>query len=317
MVREGSRYRGRRHTDLPCTVRPIGANRLTPGLTYCIQMADQRFVTERTALLGRTELNESEQKTVSDIEIFGCTVIHVKSTASGPSWSYTIGAFDTCGKPEIVAVGLQQETAHFLLNEAVEQLRNGVDLSTGRHRELVGEVECEFRPVDLKWTAHLLGWANWYYGNTPYPALQAVYPDLENRFPEDAGFDARFQQPLLQPDSVFTNVEQDFWASADPASSLSNWKFPDPPHTRVFLSAAVHSGAELVTYVSHDIEDGAWQFLGDGMSGGEPPVISCFHHPVDKDRSLEELADLPLGWWAERAEPGQPWRRHQEERESD
>ena len=276
-------------------------------------MADQRFATERTALFRRTALNEREQKTVSDIEMFGCTVIHVESTTAGPSWSYTIGVFDTCGKPEIVAVGLKQETAHFLLNEAVGRLRSGVDLSSGRHREIVGEVECEFRPVDPKWMEHLMGWANWYYVNAPYPALQAVYPDLENRFPEDAGFDETFQQPLLQPNRLFTNVEQDFWASTDPTSSLFNWKFPDPPHTRVFLSAAVHSGAELVTYVSHDIEDGAWQFLGDSMSGGQPPVISCFHHPIDKDRSLEELVDLPLGWWAERPAPSQPWTRHKDE----
>jgi len=76
---------------------------------------------------------------------------------------------------------------------------------------------------------------------------------------------------------------------------------------------ARNSGAELVTYVSHDIEDGAWQFLGDSMSGGQPPVISCFHHPIDKDRSLEELVDLPLGWWAERPAPSQPWTRHKDE----
>jgi hypothetical protein len=55
-------------------------------------MVDQRFATERTSFLRRTELNERELKTVSDIEIFGCTVIHVESTTSGPSWSYTIGA---------------------------------------------------------------------------------------------------------------------------------------------------------------------------------------------------------------------------------
>lgn len=278
-------------------------------------MADKCFGTERTKALRASVLDERDEKTVSDIEIFGCTVIHVKPTGSGLGWSYTIGVFDSCGKPEVVAVGLRQETAHFLLNEAAERLRNGVDLSNGRHREMIGEVECEFRPVDPKWTGHLMGCANWYYGAVPYPVLQAVYPDLENRFPEDADFDDTFQQPLLQPGQPFRSVEQEFWTSADPESALFDWKFPDPPHTRVFLSAAVHSGAESITYVSHDIEDGAWQFLGDSMSGDRPPVISCFHHPVDKDRSLAELADLPLGWWAERIAPGQPWMRHKDDSE--
>ncbi len=276
-------------------------------------MAGQAFTTERTTMLRGAELTEREQRTVSDIEIFGCAVIHVQASSEGPGWSYTIGVHDTCGKPEIVVVGLPQETAHYLLNEAVERMRNGLDLSRGRHLELVGDVECEFRPVDPKWTQHIMGWANWYYGEETYPAMQAAYPDLENRFPEDEGFDDRFQQPCLQPDAHFTNIERDFWTSADPTSSLANWKFSDPPHTGVFLSLAVHSGSEPVTYVSHDLEDGAWQFLGDSMAGDQPPVLSCFHHPVDNDRSLEELVDLPLGWWAERNAPGEPWIRHKDE----
>jgi hypothetical protein len=78
---------------------------------------------------------------------------------------------------------------------------------------------------------------------------------------------------------------------------------------RVFLSQAVHSGTEPVTYVSHDAEDGPWQFLGDSMSDGGGPVISCFHHPIDHDPSLAELADLPLGWYAERGRVGEPWTR--------
>ena len=36
---------------------------------------------------------------------------------------------------------------------------------------------------------------------------------------------------------------------------------------------------------------------------------------VETDPSLRELADLPLGWWAKRAGPGEPWIRHQGEPE--
>lgn len=282
-------------------------------LAYSEEMPEPDYSTEKTRKLRRDSSDTSEEKTIADIETFGCTVIHVKPSISGPGWSYTIGTHDTSGKPEVIAIGLRQETAHFLLNEAAERLRNGIDLSSGRHRELVGEVDCEFRAVDPRWVAHLMEWANWYYGDSQYPVLQAVYPDLENRFPEDPGFDLAFVQPQLQPNRSFTNIEEDFWASADPASSLFNWKFDDPPHTLVFLSASVRAGDEPITYVSHDIEDGAWQFLGDGMSGGNPPVISCLHHALDMDRGLEELADLPLGWWAERAALGQPWIRIKDE----
>jgi len=37
-----------------------------------------------------------------------------------------------------------------------------------------------------------MGWATWYNGNADFPVLQAVYPDLENRFPEDEGFTEYF-----------------------------------------------------------------------------------------------------------------------------
>ncbi len=70
-----------------------------------------------------------------------------------------------------------------------------------------------------------------------------------------------------------------------------------------------------MTYVSHDVEDGAWQFLGDSMAREELPLMSCFHHLIDNAPSLVELADLPLGWWAERAKPGEPWHRHQHDPE--
>ena len=217
---------------------------------------------------------------------------------------------DTCGKPEVITVGLKEKAAHFLLNEAANRLRSGANLTEGRHRELLEGVECEFRPVDPKWVKQLMGWAIWYYDSAQFPVLQAVYPDLQNRFPQDPDFDEYFKQPLLQPGSAFTRVESDFWALTDVSSSLFDWRFPDPPHTRVFLSQAVHSGVEAVTYVSRDFEDGAWQFLGDSMSGDAEPVISCFHHPIDADPGLKELADLPRGWYAERAKAGEPWIRH-------
>jgi len=271
----------------------------------------RRFETKRTRRFRASRLSKTDERTIAHIEEFGCSVVSVKRSGAGPGWSYTIGIYDTCGKPELVTVGLQDKTAHFLLNEAGKRLRSGVSLEKGRHRELVGEVECEFRPVDQKWIEQVMNWAIWYYDGPHFPVLQAVYPDLENRFPEDPGFDRAFEQPLMQPGAASTNVEKDFWASTDPNSSLFDWKFSDPPHTRVFLSEAVHSGVEPITYVSHDAEDGAWQFLGDSMAGEGKPVISCFHHPVDNDPSLQDLADLPLGWYAVRTKRGEPWSRRQ------
>jgi len=256
----------------------------------------------------QSELAETFLTTLNHIEKFGSSVLGIQGTSSN-RYSFTVGVFDTCCKPELITVGLTEKTAQIALNTAVKLLRSGVDLTQGKYRDIVGEVECKFAPVDQKWFHHAMGRADWYYGGEQVPVLQLIYPDLENRFQDEEGFQEYFRQPMLMSGIVEGEREHDFWAFNDPASSISRWKFPDDPHTHSYLSKTVHEKEEPVTYVSHDAEDGAWQFLGDKMSDGGGPVVSCFHHPIDDDPSLEELADLPRGWYATRESPGAPWER--------
>jgi hypothetical protein len=145
---------------------------------------ETEFQTARTRKFRADSLCEEDKRTISQIEEFGCSVVNVKADKYGFGWSYTVGVFDTSGKPEIITVGLSPKTAHVALNEATKLQRAGVDITTGRHHDLIGEVDCEFRPVDRKWVEHLMGWALWYYDQGDFPVVQAVYPDLHNRFPE-------------------------------------------------------------------------------------------------------------------------------------
>ena len=177
---------------------------------------NRNFETARTRSFRAQSLGPEDERTISHIEEFGCSVVSVASNDHGLGWSYTIGVFDTAAKPELITVGLPPDTAHFALNEAAKLLAAGVDLTRGRHRDLVGNVECEFRPVDPKLVSHLMNWAVWYYDGPEFPVLQAVYPDLENRFPEDEGLDAAFEQPLMQPAAPMKRAELDFWASNRP-----------------------------------------------------------------------------------------------------
>ena len=112
---------------------------------------NKNFETARTRRLRESVLGTEDERTVGNIEEFGCSVVNVSSTNHGLGWSYTIGIFDTCGKPEIITVGLPPETAHFALNEAANLMRASADLTKGRHLDIVGRVEREFRPVDQKW----------------------------------------------------------------------------------------------------------------------------------------------------------------------
>lgn len=189
-------------------------------------------------------------------------------------------------------------------------MRAGIDLTKERQRGLIANVDCEFRIVAPKWVERLMNFANWYNDGADYPALQLIYPDLQNRFQWEKGFESRFVQPLLQPGTPCTPVDQQFWDSVgSDKDRFPNWKFSDKPHTKVFISKAILENKEWITYVTHDLSDGAWQILGEtGIETGGPE-LACLHAMVEKDPTLVDLADLPLGWYAERSAPAEPWER--------
>jgi hypothetical protein len=265
-------------------------------------------------------MEDDEKKLIDDIEKHGCHIIQVRAEDGFPGWSYTVGLTDLLGCPEIIVIGLKNEVAHWLLNECSRRLQAGVKVENGsRVEELLVTVECEFRSVERKWLKQTMGYAVWFYGGDDFEVLQCVYPDHVNRFPSEADFDSewRARQPLLFAHALSSTVEAEFWAANDPQSSLHNWKFVDPPHTGVYTTKRVMSGDDPITRVFHDVEDGAWQFHGPPESKAEDLAYVCFHHIVDKDLSITELADLPVGWSAWRDDVSGPWQRAEATAEND
>ena len=158
------------------------------------------------------------------------------------SASHTRRAYTkTTGKPEFIQVGLKYETAHFALNEAAERSRAGLLKVNHREADIIGNVNCIFRPVEERWTQRLMYRAQWFYEEQPFPALQCIYPDLENRFPWEQGFDAswRQRQALLFAGVEWTDAEWDLWIANDRTTTLGSWKWPDPPHTMACVRSAV------------------------------------------------------------------------------
>ena len=279
--------------------------------------SSKNFATERTRYLRTTELSKTDEWALGQIEEHGSALLSVASNCKDDfGWTYSLGIYDTCGQPELITIGLPFEAAKSCLNEAASRMRAGVDVTKQRQKGLIANVDCELRIVSSGWVKRLMNFSNWYNGNTDYPVLQVIYPDLQNRFPWDVGFENRFIQPLLQRDTPTTPVDQQFWDSIRKNEErFPDWKFPDKPHTKAFISKAVLEGKEWISYVTHDRSDGAWQILGEtGIEGGGPE-LACLHHMVDKDPTLAELADLPKGWYAERTEPAEPWERFENEPE--
>ena len=204
-------------------------------------------------------LKADEKKLVDDVEKYGCHIIHVREEGDLPGWSYTIGLYDTFHQPEIVTVGLKTDTAQYLLNEIAHRLKEGLQIQEGlRQRELLENVECEFRKVDERPELRaVVGYASWFYEADAFPVFQCIYPDLENRFPWEDSFDVswRTRQALLFSAASTTVLEKDFWAFHDPESSLYDWKFSEPPHTGVYTTNRIKDGEEPIVYVSHDSDD--------------------------------------------------------------
>lgn len=88
------------------------------------------------------------------------------------------------------------------------------------------------------------------------------------------------------------------------------WPFLDPPNTAVITNVRILDGLDWVQFVTHDEEDGAWQFhpLGDQATVKEA-AVSSLQRILAIEPRIEELADLPLGWHAWRHDEDAPWTR--------
>jgi hypothetical protein len=92
------------------------------------------------------------------------------------------------------------------------------------------------------------------------------------------------------------------------------WPFADPPNVAVFTSTKILSGDERISFVSHDEDDGAWQFHSSRGPAPETEVaVVSLRSIVDADPTIASLADLPLGWCAWRDSMGAPWNRKKNE----
>ncbi|OAQ38180.1 hypothetical protein A5893_15390 [Pedobacter psychrophilus] len=85
--------------------------------------------------------------------------------------------------------------------------------------------------------------------------------------------------------------------------------FTDPPNTAVFTTKFVIFDNKDITHVTHEIEDGAWQFFSDDEFEHFEDVakIVGLQEIIKRDNSILELADLPLGYLATRKNKDEKW----------
>jgi hypothetical protein len=90
-----------------------------------------------------------------------------------------------------------------------------------------------------------------------------------------------------------------------------NYSDPLNPDGLVLTSHKVMDEAWPILLVTHDAEDGAWQFV-NGWGDTENPDDAMFihvEHVIERDPSVMSLVDLPLGWRAWRQTIDDDWNR--------
>jgi hypothetical protein len=85
------------------------------------------------------------------------------------------------------------------------------------------------------------------------------------------------------------------------------WPFADPPDTDVITLHRILSGGTPLVLVTHDADDGCWQFLdGEHLFESDAAIVSL-GEMLQFDPSIIDLATLPTGWHAHRLSPDAPW----------
>lgn len=89
---------------------------------------------------------------------------------------------------------------------------------------------------------------------------------------------------------------------------LSEWPFQEATNTATFTTTHVIREGHPILSVYHD-HDGDWQFLCGAPTDVADAMLVCLGCTFERDRSIGELADLPIGWQAWRESADAPWQR--------
>lgn len=87
------------------------------------------------------------------------------------------------------------------------------------------------------------------------------------------------------------------------------YKFSDAKNTAVITTKDIIHKKKDILIVTHDSEDGMWQFLdGSDVTEDDAAVVSLYEM-TGIDGSINELYDLPFGWRAFRNNKSEKWTR--------
>lgn len=86
----------------------------------------------------------------------------------------------------------------------------------------------------------------------------------------------------------------------------------DVKNVMVMTTKSIVKNKLPIVYVSHDEEDGMWQFHDGSDVESEDALLVSLEEIVAIDNTIKDLYDLPLGWIAWRHTKDHAWKRQPE-----
>ena len=152
-------------------------------------------------------LTDYETQIIENVKEYGCQVISVSDPDEAlPSFSYSIGFWETVEQPEVIILGLPSNMGHFAINETLRQCQEGLQLADWQPIEGLFEeydVTCVARAVDghhlvPEYFNSAIWYRNFRTGKPLDGAMQLVW-SYDGLLPWDDGAPAELleDQPLL------------------------------------------------------------------------------------------------------------------------
>jgi len=88
---------------------------------------------------------------------------------------------------------------------------------------------------------------------------------------------------------------------------MNDWKFNEPQNVAVITTVKILNGENEIIYVSHDLDDGMWQFLDGEICETKNAILIALKEMVEHDNSIVQIANLPTGYIAHRKSKKDVW----------
>lgn len=145
-------------------------------------------------------MDKSEEKALSDINEYGCHILHVMEDEENPCFSYSIGIQQVSNQSEIIITGLKFELTNSIINNYNDQIKSGKSFKTDTfYSGFLENFDIMFKNVKKIYFKEYFGWARWLYKGNNFTGLQLIYPDADGIWPweENASSDFKWFIPNL------------------------------------------------------------------------------------------------------------------------